>query len=85
MSVRVVSVGVATVDPMTSTVHLTSTAHPHACVYFDDGELEVLCACGARAMYLDDAADGLVMVALVTDRSSVTRLHRSVEELAVPA
>ena len=70
-----VSVGVATVADMTSTAS-TST---HACVFFDDGDLELRCGCGGQALRLDDE-DGIVVV-LYREPSPVTRLPGGVYRL----
>ena len=36
----------------------------HVCVFFDDGELDPICACGRRAAYLpeQDGADSLLVL-----------------------
>lgn len=40
--------------------------HVHTCTFFDDGEPELLCACGTRGLLLvdDDAPDGMLVVLL---------------------
>lgn len=43
-----------------------ATTPDHICVYFDDGELEHVCSCGARALYVLEE-DGGVLVALKAD------------------
>ena len=82
MSCDVVSVGVVTVEDMTST-------RTHTCVYFDDGSLEHLCSCGSRALLvIDDEELGGVLLALRDEEPAApTRLPsaRAIEELAVSA
>jgi hypothetical protein len=53
-----VSVAGSTVGDMARTLH--------ACTFFDDGDLDLVCACGARGAYVidDDAPDGLLVVLL---------------------
>ena len=44
-----------------------STDHTHLCVYFDEGELELVCVCGSRAIEVDG-----VLVALEAETFTVT-------------
>lgn len=43
----------------------------HTCVYFDDGELEHLCACGARAMLVLDEQGEAGLVALLPAETEI--------------
>lgn len=43
----------------------------HTCVYFDDGELEHLCACGAQAMLVLDEQGEATLVALLPAEAEV--------------
>lgn len=48
----------------------------HVCVYFDDGELDHLCACGSRALLVlgEDGLEALVVVAPDDEGATVTTL-----------
>jgi hypothetical protein len=61
MSPVVVSVAGTTVAGM-------GTERIHTCIYFDDGDPELLCVCGGRGMILveDDDSEGM-LVALLDD------------------
>ena len=79
MSVVVATVGTMTTNARTST-------RGHACAFFDDGGLELLCACGERALQLLDEHGDSTLVVLWTEPSSVTSLPRlRTGELAVSA
>jgi hypothetical protein len=47
--------------------------HVHTCVFFDDGDPELLCVCGGRGMVLveDDSSEGM-LVALLDDGDAST-------------
>lgn len=59
-----------------------STHRTHVCVYFDEGDLELLCVCGSRAVEVDGTLVALEEELTVT---AVLRAPRRREELAVPA
>ncbi|WP_188079116.1 hypothetical protein [Actinotalea subterranea] len=48
----------------------------HTCVYFDDGEIELLCTCGQRALLVldEDGTDGTLVVLLDEDGSTTFEL-----------
>ncbi|WNB86259.1 hypothetical protein [Cellulomonas sp. ATA003] len=50
------------------------TTRLHTCTYFDDGDLELLCPCGARGFVLveDDDTEGM-LVALLDDAPAPAR------------
>lgn len=58
MSSRALSVAGATVGDMARTLH--------SCMFFDDGDLDLVCVCGARGAVVidDDAPDGMLVVLL---------------------
>lgn len=58
----------------------------HTCVWFDDGEPELVCVCGARAVaVLEDDGETVVLVP-VDDDATVTALPSPARgALAVPA
>lgn len=61
-----------------------STDRTHVCVYFDEGDLELVCFCGSRAIEEDG-----VLVALEDAEVTVAVLRTDLpadrRELAVPA
>lgn len=59
-----------------------STHRTHVCVYFDDGDLELLCVCGSRAVDVEGTVVALEEDLTVT---AVLRTPRRHEELAVSA
>ncbi|NCT92711.1 hypothetical protein GXB85_17395 [Cellulomonas sp. APG4] len=59
-----------------------STHRTHVCVYFDEGDLELLCVCGSRAVEVDGILVALEEELTVT---AVLRAPRRHEELAVSA
>lgn len=67
VSREVVSVGVLTVEHMSTRTHV--------CVYFDDGELDHGCVCGSRAILVvgEDGLEALVVVG-TDDGATVTTL-----------
>ena len=41
--------------------------HVHTCVFFDDGDPELLCVCGGRGLYVVEEGEGMVVVLLDDD------------------
>ncbi len=60
--------------------------HLHTCVFFDDGDPELLCVCGGRAMFVveEEGAEGMVVV-LVDDDVTPADVYTLRQELAVSA
>ncbi len=79
MSSPAVSVAGATVDDMAQ--------NTHACTFFDDGDLDLVCVCGARGAVVidDDAPDGLLVLLLDDADRPVDVTLTSPRELAVSA
>lgn len=73
---------VATVADMTSTAR--TRTRTHSCVFFDDGDTELLCVCGERALHLPDE-DGGIVVVLYREPSRVTQLPGADRLLAASA
>ena len=68
------------------TTNARTSTRGHACVFFDDGGLELLCACGERALHLVDEDGDSTFVVLCTEPSAVTSLiPPRARELAVSA
>jgi hypothetical protein len=80
MSPPVVSVAGATVGDMAQN-------HLHACTFFDDGDLDLVCVCGTRGAVVvdDDAPDGLLVVLLDDVDRPVAVTLTAPRELAVSA
>ena len=71
-----------------STVVGMTTTRVHTCTYFDDGDLEHLCACGSRAFYLteqDGVLDGTEPVLVVLAEEITAAAHRRRRDLAISA
>jgi hypothetical protein len=79
MSPPAVSVAGATVGDM--------VLNTHACTFFDDGDLDLVCVCGARGAVVvdDDAPDGLLVVLLDDADRPVDVTLSAPRELAVSA
>jgi hypothetical protein len=80
MSSPAVSVAGATVGDMAQN-------HLHACTFFDDGDLDLVCVCGTRGAVVvdDDAPDGLLGVLLDDVDRPVAVTLTAPPELAVAA
>lgn len=63
---------------------MTST-RTHTCVYFDDGEPELVCACGSYAVRLDEPGFEDVLVALDDGRVADLAAAGGQERYAVSA
>ena len=58
----------------------------HTCIYFDDGEPELLCVCGGRGLYLVEGDEGEgMLVVLLEDDVAPGELVMLRQELAVSA
>ena len=61
-----------------------ATTRIHTCTYFDDGDVELLCVCGARRLYLVEEDGEPVLVALLDEDADVT-LTSTRDEFAISA
>ena len=58
----------------------------HTCIFFDDGEPELLCVCGGRGLYLVEGDEGEgTFVVLLDDDVAPGELVMLRQELAVSA